>query len=33
MIKKILKYTLGAIVLLGVLGALFGGGGDKSTFV
>ena len=27
MIKKILKYTLGAIVLLGVLGALFGGGG------
>lgn len=29
MIKKILKYTLGAIFLLGVLGALTGGGGYK----
>ena len=27
MIKKFLKYALGAIVLLGVLSALFGGGG------
>lgn len=30
MIKKILKYTLGAIFLLGVLSALVGGGGVRN---